>query len=199
MSTAPVSLVAASKASTIARSTSLTAIGCTRCSSQLGTGCTSSSVASWRITSKDVEPAPITTPARSDSTEHARLSRLGEHLLDLEPRGDVLGELLVGHVGHQAGEIDEAAYAAVRHRVTHHLGAAPVPVREPAHVERVDQVADAVDVLERHADGRLVGDVAPRPLDVVPQAKRPGSGGDEDAATTSWPASSSAGTTREPT
>ena len=68
MSTAPVRWSSA-KASTMARSTSLTAIGWTLCSSQLGTGCTSSSVASWRITSNEVEPAPITTPARSESTE----------------------------------------------------------------------------------------------------------------------------------
>ena len=68
MSTAPVRWSSAN-ASTMARSTSETAIGWTLCSSQFGTGCTSSRVDSCRITSNDVDPAPITTPARRDTTD----------------------------------------------------------------------------------------------------------------------------------
>ena len=52
----------------MARRTSLTAIGWTLCASRSGIGCTTSNEASSRITSKEVDPAPITTPARSAST-----------------------------------------------------------------------------------------------------------------------------------
>ena len=74
-----------SNASVMARSTSVTAMGCTRCSSQLGTGCTTSNVASCRITSKEVEPAPSTTPARRESTEVRSDCASSSTLLHLEP------------------------------------------------------------------------------------------------------------------
>ena len=75
MSSAPVSRSSAN-ASTIARSTSETAIGWTRFSSQDGTGWTSSRVASCRITSNEVDPAPITTPALSATVLHSARARI---------------------------------------------------------------------------------------------------------------------------
>ena len=60
--------------------------------------------------SNEVDPAPITTPARS-ATDPSMAAE--QDPLDLQPRGDVGGELRLGHVGHEAGEVDEASYAAV--------------------------------------------------------------------------------------
>ncbi len=48
----------------MARTTSETAIGCTERCIHVGTGWTTKSVAIWRMISNDVDPAPITTPAR---------------------------------------------------------------------------------------------------------------------------------------
>ena len=74
--------------------------------------------------SKDVDPAPITTPARSDSVA-AVLSP--QDPLDLEPRRDVRGELVLGDVGHQAGQVDDPADAVLVDGVAHVLGGQPVP------------------------------------------------------------------------
>ena len=65
MSTAPVRVEPGSSASTRARTASVAAIGCTRERSHSGIGWRTSRVPIWRITSNDVEPAPMTTPARS--------------------------------------------------------------------------------------------------------------------------------------
>ena len=47
----------------------MTAIGWTRERSHQGIGWTRSNEPSWRMTSNDVEPAPMTTPARSATVE----------------------------------------------------------------------------------------------------------------------------------
>ena len=74
MSTSPTASPSSASAST--RSTSATPIGCTRERIHSGTGCTSRVEAVCRMISKDVDPAPITTPARSDSVAAVLSSRI---------------------------------------------------------------------------------------------------------------------------
>ena len=54
-----------SSASSTALSTSETATGWTELCIHVGTGCTRNRVATCRMISNEVDPAPITTPARS--------------------------------------------------------------------------------------------------------------------------------------
>ena len=75
--------------------------------------------------------------------------------------------VLDGHVRHQAGEVDDAAYVALGDRLADHLGTPTVPVLEGADVEGVHQVADALDVGQGQPDLFGVGDVAAHPVDLV--------------------------------
>ena len=79
----------------------------------------------------------------------------------------MVGELLGRDVRHEAGEVDHAAYVAVRQRVPNSLRADAVPVLERPLVEGVHEIADAFDIGERRADGISVRDVATDPVDVV--------------------------------
>ena len=83
--------------------------------------------------------------------------------------------------------------------VAHDHGTAAVALDEGAHVQRVHEVADALDAGHRRRTGSASVTSQRTQSTSSPQANRSGRGSDEDAATTSWPASSRAGTTREPT
>ena len=145
--------------------------------------------------SNEVDPAPITTPARSATDP---VDGRQEDPLDLQPGGDVVGELRLGNVGHESREVDEASYAAVGDGGRDGLRGHPVAVAEVAAVEGVHEVDDGVDVLD--ASATAAGSVTSHRIARTrsSQPYRSGRGGDEDAATTSWPCSSRWGTRRVP-
>ena len=107
----------------------------------------------------------MTTPARSATDEAVDGEQL---LLDLEARGDVLGELVAGHLrargrrGRRAGRRPRRRRRGVRSR----RPAGPVS-ENPRELSECDQVADRVHVLQRDRDVGGVGDVAAHPVDLV--------------------------------
>ena len=82
----------------------MAAIGCTRDRSHSGIGWSTSSVPIWRITSNDVDPAPITTPARSATDEAEEASSSSS-----TSRREVMcsESSSRGTCGHEAGEVDQ--------------------------------------------------------------------------------------------
>ena len=68
-------------------------------------------------------------PARSDRVARGALQ---QDPLDLEPRRDVRGQLVLGDVGHQAGEVDDAGRCRAGRRRPACLGGEPVARREAA-------------------------------------------------------------------
>ena len=130
---------------------------------------------------------------RARPDDHARTQRGGavdrteQDPLDLEPGGEVRGQVGLRHVGHETGQVDESAYVARGHRGRHRLGPDPVAVGEVGAVERVDEVDDRVDALDRLRDRGGVGDVAPDGAHAVVPAEvvgpgRGGRGGDHVVA-----------------
>ena len=91
----------------------------------------------------------------------------GEDALDLEARGDVLGQLVLGDVGHQAAEVDDGAHARLGAGVGHRLGRLPVAGGEVGAAHPVDEVEHGVDALDRGVDGVGVEHVHPHELDLV--------------------------------
>ena len=86
-----------------------------------------------------------------------------EDPLDLEPGRDVLGELVLGHVGDEAGEVDDPLHAGRGRRLAEDLGAPAVLLGEVRAAEPVDQVVDRVDALDGSLDLARVEDVHARP------------------------------------
>ena len=92
----------------------------------------------------------------------------GEDALDLEAGGDVLGQLVLGHVGHEPAEVDDGAHAGAARR--RRPSSRPTPgrgVAKSAPLEAVDEVEDRVDALDRRVDGVGVPHVHPDELDLV--------------------------------
>ena len=81
------------------------------------------------------------------------------------------GQLGLGHVGDEAGQVDEAAYAARGHCVCHHLGGEPVTVAEVGAVEGVHEVDHGVDVADRLGHDLGVGHVAADRADALVPAE----------------------------
>ena len=75
---------------------------------QAGSVCSGSRSETWRSISKEVEPA-----AEDDrGAEGERRDAVGrEQPLDLEPGGEVLAEPVLGDVGDDPGEVDDAPHA----------------------------------------------------------------------------------------
>ena len=151
-------------ASTRARTASLTATGCTELCSHIGTGCTTSRDASWRMISHEVEPAPTSTPARSATVEQ-RACRSSSSTSRRESMcGDSSSR---GTVGDQAGEVDHPFDRGRVDGVPHDLGPHQVAAREAGTGQGVHEVDDGVDVDQRVADRFGGGDVAPGPFHVI--------------------------------
>ena len=102
--------------------------------------------------------------------------RAEQDALDLEPAGDVGGQLALGRVGHEAGEVDEASYAVLLDGGRDGLGAEAVAVGEVAALQRVDEVDDRVDAVHRAGDRVRVGHVAADRLDPLVPAEAVGVG-----------------------
>ena len=126
------------------------------------------------------------------------VGRAEEDALDLEPRRDVRRQVGLGHLRHQPGEVDEASYAAPGHCGCDGLGRHPVAVAEVAAVERVHEVDDGVDVLDRLRDGGGIGDVAADRTDPVVPAEALGPRRRRRRGHDVVPVASRWGTRREP-
>jgi hypothetical protein len=112
---------------------------------------------------------------RGAQGEHADAGRrTGEDALDLQARGDVFGQLVLGNVRNQAAEVDEQLDPRCGDGPGHVLRRDPVGRGEVLTLEGVDQVVDGVHPLDGRLDGGGVQDVHPHELDVVGPPGRAG-------------------------
>jgi hypothetical protein len=92
-----------------------------------------------------------------------------QHLLDLQPGPQVVGEVVVGD---QPGQVDDPADAVLLGRRGHLLGRLPVLADEVALTHGVHEVDHGVHALERLDDGGLVLDVERHRRHVVGPGER---------------------------
>ena len=154
------------RAPTNASTTSTTAIGCTRLSIHAGTACTGIRSLICRTISKLVDPEPGHDGGPQGDGADAG-ARAAQDALDLEPRRDVLAQLVLGHVGHQAAEVDDGPHTRHRAGVGHRLGRRAVAGGEVLAAHPVDQVVHGVHALDGGVDGVGVEHVHLHQLDLV--------------------------------
>ena len=164
-----------SKAATRARSTSVTATGCTACASTTGRAA--------RAAARPAAAPPRTTSSRRRSPRppaalSVEQSALGQDLLDLQPGGEMGRERLAR--GRAGAPVPRGRRCAARRPPTPRRARAPRPPgrgrRSPRRPQVVNEVADAFGVAQGALDGVVVGHVALAPGHLVSPGEAVGVG-----------------------